>query len=44
VSRASGARFHAACQASPAPMCPPLGCMMPVLRATCQAGRCAAVE
>jgi hypothetical protein len=38
------ARFRAACEAKPPPMCPPLGCPMPILRALCQQGKCAAVH
>jgi hypothetical protein len=34
-------RFRAACQTSRPPMCPPLGCAMPLLRAVCTKGHCA---
>lgn len=33
-------QFQAACAASPAPQCPPIGCAMPVVRAACVANRC----
>jgi hypothetical protein len=35
------ARFRRACEASRAPMCPPLGCAMPILQAVCSNGHCA---
>lgn len=42
ASRAWIAEFRAACQAAPPPMCPPIGCAMPILRAVCESSRCAA--
>ena len=32
--------FASACQAQPAPMCPPIGCAMPIVKAACKAHRC----
>jgi hypothetical protein len=34
------AQFDAACKATPAPMCPPIGCAMPVKTAACVAKKC----
>jgi hypothetical protein len=36
-------KFQAACHASPAPMCPPLGCTMANMVAKCTAGACTTV-
>ncbi|MBL8742846.1 MAG: hypothetical protein JNK04_17175 [Myxococcales bacterium] len=36
------AEFRAVCRGLSPPSCPPLGCAMPILRPTCQAGRCVA--
>jgi hypothetical protein len=36
-------QFQAACASSPAPMCPPIGCAMPIVRAACNAHHCEAV-
>ena len=33
-------KFDAACLASPAPMCPPIGCAMPIQRPVCVAKKC----
>lgn len=34
--------FKAACTQSPAPMCPPIGCAMPIVEPRCVAGKCVA--
>jgi hypothetical protein len=34
-------KFDAACLASPAPMCPPIGCAMPIQRPVCVTKKCA---
>lgn len=39
-SKAWKARFDAACAATPPPMCPPIGCAMPIQRAVCAGGQC----
>jgi hypothetical protein len=45
TQRAAGAawekQFRAACAGSPAPMCPPIGCAQPAVRAVCRSGHCA---
>lgn len=38
----SVAAFKAACEATPAPMCPPVGCAMAVVTPACVAGTCVA--
>jgi hypothetical protein len=40
VSAAWYKSFQSACQASPAPMCPAIGCAMPVVKAACKNHRC----
>jgi len=40
VSTASLKAFHAACEKQPAPMCPPIGCVQPIVHAACDAGHC----
>jgi hypothetical protein len=32
--------FDAACKATPAPMCPPIGCAMPIQKVQCVAKKC----
>jgi hypothetical protein len=43
VSSAWYKSFQSACAASPAPMCPPIGCAMPVVKAACKSHRCEVV-
>jgi hypothetical protein len=44
VSRVSYEQFQKWCQANRPPMCPPLGCAMPQMRASCEAGHCVAKD
>jgi hypothetical protein len=41
ANRTSVGAFRAACAQSPAPMCPPIGCVQPIVRAACISGSCA---
>lgn len=44
VARVSLEAFHTWCKANQPPMCPPLGCAMPQMRAECEAGHCVAKD
>lgn len=39
-NKAWRAQFDAACKAAPAPMCPPIGCAMPIQTPVCVAKKC----
>ncbi|HSD88842.1 MAG TPA: hypothetical protein VLB44_15045, partial [Kofleriaceae bacterium] len=40
VSTVSFKAFQAACEKQPPPMCPPIGCVQPIVRAACEAKHC----
>ena len=42
VNAKSYSAFQGWCETSPAPQCPPLGCVQPIMHAECEAGHCVA--